>query len=116
MTQHLYQWLAGRCSRRLYWLAIAIALLFFAAASYLITSIFGTLHGYMYIIWLVPFSIVQIPRWHDTDRSAWYALWGLAPGFNILIAIILGLIPGTKGANRYGEVQFRRQDHSAKAI
>jgi uncharacterized membrane protein YhaH (DUF805 family) len=82
---------------------IIAALLFFAAASYLITSVFGTLRTHTYIVFLVPFSVVQIPRWHDTDRSAWYALWGLVPGFNLLIAIILGLIPGTKGTNQFGE-------------
>jgi uncharacterized membrane protein YhaH (DUF805 family) len=83
--------------------AIVAALLFLAAASYLIATIFGTLRTYSYVVFLVPFSVVQIPRWHDTDRSAWYSLWGLVPGFNLLIAIILGLVPGTKGTNRFGE-------------
>lgn len=63
---------------------------------------------------LIPFAAIQVPRWHDTDRSAWYALWALLPGLgmNLYIAIPLGLIPGTKGQNQYGKGPARSSDQN----
>lgn len=81
---------------------MAAALLLYAVASYVIYHFVGNVRAFYYIPCLIPFAVVQIPRWHDTDRSAWYAIWGLVPGFNLLIALVLGFIPGTNGTNRYG--------------
>lgn len=43
--------------------------------------------------------IIAIKRFHDMDKSGWWALLTLLP----LVSIIIIFIPGTKGSNRFGE-------------
>ena len=46
---------------------------------------------------------VQIKRWHDRDKSAWWALLNLVPVLGtIWILVECGLLAGTAGANRFG--------------
>ena len=48
---------------------------------------------------------LTIKRFHDQNRSAWWALWLLIPGFGPLIGVVLaGCLPGTSETNRYGTV------------
>ena len=42
---------------------------------------------------------IAIKRFHDMDKSGWWALLTLLP----LVSIIIIFIPGTKGSNRFGE-------------
>lgn len=52
-------------------------------------------------IWLA----VQVKRWHDCDKSAWWALLNLLPVIGqIWILIECGVIRGTVGDNRFGRV------------
>ncbi len=42
-------------------------------------------------------------RLHDLDRSGWWVLVGFVPyGGPLAKVVILGCLPGTKGANRFG--------------
>jgi uncharacterized membrane protein YhaH (DUF805 family) len=46
---------------------------------------------------------VQIKRWHDRDKSAWWALLNLVPVIGTLwILIECGFLRGTDGRNRFG--------------
>ncbi len=46
---------------------------------------------------------VQIKRWHDRDKSGWWALMNLIPIVGtIWVLIECGFLRGTPGRNRYG--------------
>jgi uncharacterized membrane protein YhaH (DUF805 family) len=46
---------------------------------------------------------VQIKRWHDRDKSAWWALLNLVPIIgSIWILVECGFMQGTAGDNRFG--------------
>lgn len=48
--------------------------------------------------------IVQVKRWHDRNKSAWWVLINLIPYIGFFWTFIeCGFIKGTKGENRYGE-------------
>ncbi len=48
---------------------------------------------------------LTIKRFHDQNRSAWWALWLLIPVLGPLIGIVLaGCLSGTPETNRYGPV------------
>ena len=46
--------------------------------------------------------VVFIGRLHDFNRSGWWYLLLFIPIFGALVAIVVGLMPGTKGPNKYG--------------
>lgn len=55
---------------------------------------------------LLPTIAVAARRLHDTNKSAWWLLiWFLSCCFGIgaIILIILWILPGTPGPNRYGD-------------
>ena len=46
---------------------------------------------------------VQIKRWHDRDKSAWWIFIAMIPIAGPVWALVeLGLLPGTPSQNRYG--------------
>jgi uncharacterized membrane protein YhaH (DUF805 family) len=45
---------------------------------------------------------VQVRRLHDQDKSGWLILLSFIPYIGGLILLVLMLIDGTPGANRYG--------------
>ena len=56
---------------------------------------------------LIAFSLLSsmaiiVRRLHDMDKSGWLFLISVIPFLNILIMVLL-LLPGTNGANRYRE-------------
>jgi len=50
----------------------------------------------------IPGIAVQFRRLHDIDRSAWWGLLGLIPLLGALVLLVLHLLPGTSGPNRFG--------------
>ncbi len=42
-------------------------------------------------------------RWHDVGMSGWMTLWQFIPVANIGAFLVLGITPGNKGSNKYGE-------------
>lgn len=64
----------------------------------------------MAFIWLilgllglvVPLIAVQVRRFHDQDRSGWFALLNLIPYVGPLIVFAMMLIDGVPGDNRFG--------------
>ena len=54
---------------------------------------------------------VQIKRWHDLDKSGWWALIGLVPVIGPLwILLECGLLRGTQGENRFGPDPLQQHD------
>lgn len=50
----------------------------------------------------VPLIAVQVRRFHDQDKSGWFALLNLIPYVGFLIVLGFMLIEGTRGSNRFG--------------
>jgi len=46
---------------------------------------------------------ISAKRWHDIGTSGWMTLLMCIPVVNILAFLGLGMIPGDKGSNKYGE-------------
>jgi uncharacterized membrane protein YhaH (DUF805 family) len=46
---------------------------------------------------------IAVKRWHDFGKSGWFQMLAIVPYAGILVEIILGFIPGTRGANRFGD-------------
>ena len=54
------------------------------------------------LVW--PCAAVSVKRWHDRDKSGWWALVYLIPLIGLLWTLVAnGLLRGTAGANRFGE-------------
>ena len=51
---------------------------------------------------VIPSVAVQVRRFHDQDKSGWFALLGLIPYVGGLIILVFMLIEGTGGPNEYG--------------
>ena len=87
---------------------IAMGVLFTSMVTYhkLFTPEFLGTFDYIKLI-LIFFSILSsiaiiVRRLHDIDKSGWLFLISVIPFLNILIMVLL-LLPGTNGANRFGE-------------
>jgi len=55
------------------------------------------------LIMLYPNLALGIKRCHDRGRSGWFMLVALVPFVNLWYAIEICFLPGTRGANQYGE-------------
>jgi uncharacterized membrane protein YhaH (DUF805 family) len=51
---------------------------------------------------LVPLIAVQVRRFHDQDKSGWFALLNLIPYVGPFVVLGFMLIEGTPGGNRFG--------------
>jgi Predicted membrane protein len=103
--------LEGRLGRKLFWLvSIFVGLL----TSFIETvvrvngeSLGAVLMFLFFIITVVSFwtsLAVSVKRAHDRNHSGWFILLGLIPIVGqIWMLIELGCLPGTPGANMYGE-------------
>lgn len=47
-------------------------------------------------------------RWHDLNKSGWFALLGLIPFVGVAVLWLLVLCPGNSGMNRFGEYRTPR--------
>lgn len=48
-------------------------------------------------------TLLTIQRLHDFDASGWWAVLLLAPLANLVLYLVLLIMPGTQGANRFGD-------------
>ena len=61
----------------------------------------ATIANLIVVLWI--WLAVQIKRWHDRDKSGWWALLNLIPVIGLIWIIIeCGILPGTEGDNRFG--------------
>lgn len=96
----------GRSRRKEFWLfqllyvPITLAVILFAgiglfdlATLILAVSVLGL---------FIPQLALQVRRFHDQDKSGWFALFNIIPYIGIFITLIFMCIEGTKGENRFG--------------
>ena len=103
----LYLGLQGRVSRRTFWLYGVLALLVLAMVAVGLLDAVGVnaelAGGLVNLVLAWPVIAVSAKRWHDYNRSGWWALVNLVPPVGWLVSLALnGFIPGTPGSNRFG--------------
>ena len=66
-----------------------------------ITLVLGLPFGLVYLYTV--FSVV-IKRLHDINRTGWWSLLMFVPIFNWIFLLVIGVVPGTAGPNRFDRV------------
>jgi uncharacterized membrane protein YhaH (DUF805 family) len=92
----------GRVDRARFWIATVALTAVTIAVDYAFYLMTGTYTGgiVLGLMWL-PFLI---RRWHDRDKSGWWALLLAVPVFGWVWTLIeAGFLPGTTGPNRFGD-------------
>jgi uncharacterized membrane protein YhaH (DUF805 family) len=93
----------GRAGRQEFWMFTL-----FNVIVYLIVSIIGNI---IHVPWLaglyglgvlLPSLGVEIRRLHDIDKSGWWILIGFVPVIGGIWLLVLLVMAGTPGANRFG--------------
>jgi len=101
----------GRIGRQIYWLANAM---YVALAGLTVRPVIDPETGMatiplggpetlMLLLLFVSNISVAVKRLHDLGMSGLFALLMLVPLINIGFTIWIGLVPGKKGRNRFGE-------------
>jgi uncharacterized membrane protein YhaH (DUF805 family) len=105
VTQLLFGF-KGRAKRLPWWIATVLAYLGLG----IVEAIFGIPRpSVLFLLLLAPPLIwiliaVQIKRWHDRDKSAWWFLMNFVPIIGSLWVLIeCGFLRGTEGPNRFGD-------------
>ena len=62
----------------------------------------GLLQGLYSLAILIPSLAVTVRRLHDTERSGWWMLIGLIPLVGSIWLLVLLVLDGDSGSNRYG--------------
>ena len=105
---------AGRTCRRHYWAGLVLLAFVGMTASEFETYLYGiTIRESLFnaatvatsvvglaVAWL--FIALLVRRFHDIDRSGWWALSLFIPFFVPVGVIVMGCLRGSDGANRYG--------------
>lgn len=103
----------GRSSRREYWLfQLALIVLGIVVVTMIggdLSAGGGVFSGLMLLMsgiavlgLIVPLIALQVRRFHDQDRSGWFALINLVPYLGSFIVLVFMCIEGTKGDNQFG--------------
>jgi len=103
----LYLGLKGRIPRRTYWLHGVLSLLLAGVVLDGLLAIArvetDTANGLVSLLLLWPLIAVSAKRQHDFDFSAWWALIHFVPAIGSIVLLLAdGLVPGTRGPNRFG--------------
>jgi uncharacterized membrane protein YhaH (DUF805 family) len=106
-----YAEFTGRSRRKEYWMFVLLSIGIYIIASVLdgiaglngmIVGTYGPITALVALGLLVPTLAVSIRRLHDSDRSGWWLLLGLVPLVGEIIVLVLMVLEGTRGANRFG--------------
>jgi uncharacterized membrane protein YhaH (DUF805 family) len=103
----LYLGVKGRIPRHTYWLHGVLALL---VAGVVLDGLLAiarvepdTANGLVSLLLMWPLVAVSVKRQHDFNFSAWWALIHFVPAVgSIVLLLVDGLMPGTRGPNRFG--------------
>ena len=87
----------GRANRSEFWYFTLFYFILFTIA-----SIDVSLSTAYYLVTLIPSFSVTIRRLHDINKSGWNLLWMLIPLLGAVYIIILNILKGTDGDNKYG--------------
>ncbi|MGO6785314.1 DUF805 domain-containing protein [Rhizobium ruizarguesonis] len=127
-----YATFSGRASRSEYWWFVLFyfTVLFAIGIACLVTSSFSDFRdgvpppvgllvfigGLTWLAMFLPQVALQVRRFHDRNISAWWYLalfgGGFVPYFNVIAGIailVICLLPGTEGPNKYGPDPLRPQ-------
>ena len=112
MTNLLFSF-NGRTGRKAFWIVMVFLFAWGASFDQFVRP-FGpenpmtpatgmmTLANFILVAWIG--LAVQIKRWHDLDKSGWWAALSLVPLIGPLwILYECGFVSGTPGSNTYGE-------------
>ena len=97
----------GRAARSEYWFfwlfyVIATIILQIADSALFPAAGLGPLSTLFSVLIFIPFITVGVRRLHDRDMSGWWMLLMLVPLIGSIILLVLYLMPGTDGPNKYG--------------
>lgn len=104
----------GRSSRQEFWMFQLVYLALFAGSVVIVAADtkygqVGTLGNLTILLSVlaalglaVPLIAVEVRRFHDQDRSGWFALLNLIPYLGPVIVLAFMLVEGTKGENQFG--------------
>ena len=94
-----YATFEGRSSPREFWafILLVVAVVVLANASGGTTAM-----GLAILAATLPTAAVAIRRLHDQDRSGWFALVAFIPYIGWLVLLVMMMIRGTPGLNRFG--------------
>jgi len=102
----------GRSGLEKFWLVFLINIIITSALMF-ITTVFSALNSTLgliaWILYLVYVLVSFIPdlalgvrRLHDSDKTGWMLLIGLVPFVGPLVVLVLMVLSGTVGPNKYG--------------
>lgn len=102
----------GRINRATYWtrafpILLALGLFVMAALALEFRTLWtqGVVSFLLSLVGLWPVLAIAVKRLHDRGRSAWFLLTFFVPVLGaIWLLMELWFLPGTRGANRFGEV------------
>jgi uncharacterized membrane protein YhaH (DUF805 family) len=104
---HILFGLRGRIPRKIFWLYGVVMPLALGAYLHALFAISGVrlvvLENVLNLGLLWSATAVSAKRWHDRDKSGWWALVQFIPVIGVVwILVANGLLRGTVGHNRYG--------------
>lgn len=100
----------GRINRAKFWAGVGVLIAVSIVLS-LIDSMLGLQVGQGLGVLSTIFALISIylalalyaKRWHDRDKSGWWSLIVLIPIVGaVWLLVELGILEGTRGANKYG--------------
>ena len=114
----------GRINRKTFWSAYLLIQILVIVALLMSESGSEDLASLAFVIVLCiawPGYVVQLKRWHDRNKSAWWFLMNFVPYIGPLWIIIeLGFLKGVPGPNQYGEPQqcegFKTVKHKRRIL
>ncbi len=102
----------GRIGRKAFWLgtlgiiaAVVVAqilMVALAAVSETAGMIGAVVAMVICLALLIPSIALSVKRWHDLDKSGWFALLGFVPLVNLYALVMCGFVQGTQGTNQFG--------------
>ncbi len=105
-----YAVFSGRARRKEYWFFNLFYFIIFIVLAF-VDGMTGTLSpevgiglltGIFILAMIIPAIAVSIRRLHDTDRSGWWIFISLIPLIGGIWYIVLMVLDGTSGDNKYG--------------
>ena len=115
----LFLWLFarfdGRIGREVYWLSnlalVALLALFIQPfvdpETNQVSFEIGNLGALALLVAVVSSLAIGVKRLHDIGASGFFAIFLVVPVLSILATLAIGILPGQKGPNRYGEAADR---------
>jgi uncharacterized membrane protein YhaH (DUF805 family) len=93
---------SGRLNRQPFWLFVLVSAIISVIAQFPDGREPGAFSVIVFLALLWPWLATTAKRLHDTDRSAWWILLAFIPLIGAIWLLVLELLRGTDGPNRFG--------------